>query len=404
MPTTSTMIPSSLSAAEKQQYETLITAVRDRQAQGIKPPQVAVITDLAKDYDDLAAMVVLKELNRLGVINLLGFVANLMPAKKRVRFGRGALDLLDLPHIRIAEGTSGFPDMAGKKHEELAHEFDCNFMADEKDPRIYPARHGEDLLYQLCQNAVKTREKLTLVLISSLEDIYTFSKKYPELLRDAVANVVLQGGYSVSQSGDLIPDEAAANNRYDPQAAREFHTFMQKERIPSAVYTKVAAFATPLTSDLFLQMEETRHPLGEYLRMVQVKQDLEFYKTASKKEPKERYAPFMDQKWFLTNKTSWFSREHPPDTPYPEGNDVVQYLDKVVVYDALAALGSSGSDVLDALKVLTNGDTQPKSIHRVVGFAGPPSDTGIHPEQMALVLSALLKGSLLSCKTATNGQ
>jgi hypothetical protein len=389
----STAIPQGLTTVERAHYETLIKVVKDRAAKGVKTPRVVVITDLAKDYDDLAAMIVLKELHRLGVIELLGFVANLMPAVRRARFGRGALDLLDLPLVPIAVGTSGFPDSANKKHQPMDYEFDCDFM----DERPVEEGSGKKLLEKLCLQAVETNRKLTLVLISSLEDIFKFSEEYPELLRNAVSNVVLQGGYSVSPEGNLDPDEAAANNRYDRNAAKKFHTFIQESNIPSAVYTKVAAFATPLTTELFNELAETKHPLGVHLRKVQVSQDLTFYSYTTK-PPAERFAPFMDQPWFLKNKTSWFDREHPPGTPYPEGDEVVPYLDKVVVYDALAALGSAGDDALDELKVLTSGKEEPKSIHRVVGFAGPPEDLGIHPEQMATVLSALMKGSLLTSK------
>jgi hypothetical protein len=211
----------------------------------------------------------------------------------------------------------------------------------------------------------------------------------------------LQGGYTISAKGKLEPEETANNNRYDMDAAKEFHTFMQECKIPSVVYTKVAAFATPLTSDLFGEMAETNHPLGKHLRKVQVSQDLSFYKTASNEKPEKRFAPFMDQKWFLENKTSWFDKNS-PETPYPKGDAVVPWLTKVIVYDALAALGASGPDALEALEVLTNSNTPPHSIHRIVGFAGPPSDPGIVPEQMASVLAALLKGSLLSSPPRVN--
>ena len=391
------MIPEQLLPEEKAQYETLIEVVEARPAHGTKPPRVVVITDLAKDYDDLAAMVVLKELDRLGVVKLLGFIANLMPANRRTQFGRGALDLLDLRNIPIAEGTSGFPDSTDKKHKILDYEFDCDFMVDEHDSRLVRDGKGETLLYRLCSEAVTSGQKLTLLLISSLEDIYTFSQKYPKLLKDAVSNIVLQGGYTISAEGKLVPDEAANNNRYDMEAAKKFHTFMQDSSIPSVVYTKVAAFATPLTSDLFAELEKTQHPLGQHLRAVQVFQDLAFYKTASKPNPKDRFAPFMDQEWFLKNRTSWFDKDHPPNTRYPEDQEVVPYLTKVIVYDALAALGTSGPDAIEALKVLVDNSVQPPSIHQIVGFAGPPSDPGVKPEQMALVLSALLKGSLMSC-------
>jgi hypothetical protein len=169
-----------------------------------------------------------------------------------------------------------------------------------------------------------------------------------------------------------------------------------------------------LYTDLFIELEKTGHPLGKHLRMVQVEQDLAFYIAACAKDPKKRFADYMDQEWFLKFKTSWFDnldpdspsylpRNHPlyhaPDAPFPELRAVIPYLDKVVVYDALAALGTAGTDALDELQVLTDGNNQPSEIHRIVGFAGPPPDTGIHPKQMATALSALLKGSLLDSQS-----
>jgi hypothetical protein len=55
-----------------------------------------IITDLAKDYNDLAAMVVLKELHRLGFVHLKAFIANLEPSRKRAIYRQAALDSLGL--------------------------------------------------------------------------------------------------------------------------------------------------------------------------------------------------------------------------------------------------------------------------------------------------------------------
>ena len=55
-----------------------------------------VITELAKDYNDLAAIVVLKELYRLGFVHLEAFIANLEPSHKRATYGRVNLDFVGL--------------------------------------------------------------------------------------------------------------------------------------------------------------------------------------------------------------------------------------------------------------------------------------------------------------------
>lgn len=96
-PSTHPLIPNGLSRDEFALYEKLLNVVDERAKHSgdSKQPvfQVIAVTDLAKDYDDLLAMMVLKELPRLSV-KLEGFVANLMPSRIRALFGRGALDSL----------------------------------------------------------------------------------------------------------------------------------------------------------------------------------------------------------------------------------------------------------------------------------------------------------------------
>jgi hypothetical protein len=387
-------LPEGLGQEERAMYKALLRVVKGRHDNNREAPHVVVITDLAKDYDDLVAMVTLAELHRLGVVRLLGFIANLAPARKRALFGRGALDLLRLPQIPIAFGTKGSENY----HAELAHEFDCTFLA----PEDTHLESGEKLLHQLCSEAVKTEQKLTFLLISSLQDISEFSQRNPELFKNATSNIVLQGGYNVLADGTLQPDMAAANNRFDQASAIEFYKFMQESQIPLVVYTKVAAFATPLTSKLFAELEATGHPLGKHLRRVQVTQDLAFYRQASSEDPTERFAPFMDQKWFLKNRTSWFDSPHDPHDPLPIGEEVIPYLTKALVYDALAALGTSGPDTLRELGVLkpTSTTRHEASVHEIVGSQ---SDPGIDPLQMAKALTALLKGSLLASQQELSG-
>ncbi|KAH6667967.1 hypothetical protein B0J14DRAFT_175404 [Halenospora varia] len=86
-----------LSVAESAIYEILLE-VGKRRRRTIPIPRVVIITDLAKYYDDLAAMVMLKELDRLNAIKLLNFhdsltnsIANAesLPTGKRSYFRRG---------------------------------------------------------------------------------------------------------------------------------------------------------------------------------------------------------------------------------------------------------------------------------------------------------------------------
>lgn len=386
-------IPAGLCQAEREIYQTLLETLKDRVANGQRPPHLVVITDLAKDYDDLMAMVLLGELHRLGLVELEAFVANLMPAHHRARFGRGALDLLGLRKIPIAVGTVGSENL----HKVNDYEFKgCTFMATDSAK----FERGEDLLFQVLGKAVVDKRKITLVLLSSLMDISKFSLKYPELVKNAVDNISIQGGMYF-ENGTLTADNFAANNNFSPEHATSFTKFIQDNNIPTTVYTKVAAFATKIYSEFFVELSATGHPLGVHLRKTQLTQDINFYTDTM--DEKTRFRPFMTQQWFLTNKSTWFTEGHSEDPdvePYPLPQQVEPFLTVVVAYDALAALGAAGKDVLASLRVLK--PAVDNSFCRIVGVSPSPhapdvvEDPGVFGDRMADAIKALVKGSLLS--------
>jgi hypothetical protein len=386
-------IPAGLCDAEREIYRTLLGTLKNRVARGQKPPHLVVITDLAKDYDDLMAMVLLAELHRLGLVELEGFVANLMPAPQRARFGRGALDLLRLQKMPIAAGSIG----SHKQHKINDYEFQgCVFMA----PPNSEFEKGEDLLLRIFGKAMLENRKITLILLSSLMDISEFSRKYPGLVRNVVDRVSLQGGMYFDK-GVLKADSAAANNNFALDHAIQFTKYLQDNRIPATVYTKVAAFATKIYAGFFAQLAATGHPLGVHLRKTQLTQDINFYTDTM--DEKTRFRPFMTQHWFLTNKSTWFAEGHSEDPavePYPTPEQVAPYLTVVVAYDVLAALGGAGEDVLRDLQVLK--PAVDNSIYRIVGVCPSPNtpdavdDPGVFGERMADAIKALVKGSLLA--------
>lgn len=383
----SDLIPKRLPKDLQAIYHILLKVKEARALIGTVPLPLVVVTDLAKDYDDLTATVVYKELHRLGLVELRGLVANLMPADKRARFGRGALDSLGLPNIPIAKGLKGVPENDSYPTHE--YEFDCPFMAAEEIKL-----EGEELLFRLCKDAMLKGEKLTLLCLSSLEDISIFAQKFPNLLRKAVSNIVLQGGYNIVD-GILQADGAAANNHFHPEAAKSFHTFMQNSRVPSVVYTKAAAFAVnpPLMPELFEKMDKTRNAVGQHLNAVQERQELEFYTTACGPVEK-RFRPEFDQEHFLRNRTTWY-QTHTEKDERPDGKDVIPYC-KLTVYDALAALGAAGEDAVNALEIISMPPSgRPSSIHIKVGD-GKDGNPGINGPKMSIALRALLYGSILA--------
>lgn len=404
-------IPKGLTNEEGEVYEKLIKIAEDRAATGtgVRTPHIITITDLAKDYDDLMAMMILEELHRLGVVHVEGFVANLMPAERRALFGRGALDSLNMFDTECAVGTLGDPN---RILNEESHEFDGtdSFMPPPSELSKLP--DGQELLEKVFKNAIENGHKLTLLGISSLMDIALFSEKHEDLLRDGLENVVLQGGYRVID-GVLTADPAAANNKFDMDGANKFHAFMQEHRIPSTVWTKVATEAVPIYNTLFEFLEQTKHPLGPYIRQVQVNQDLNFYARAC---TGPLFAPHMTQDWYVKTKSTWFAAGHEPDEPYPLGQDMVPFFTKVVAYDALAAVGAAGEDVLDIFNIIKPFTTRPDAAHpthRLIGVpkiapneqfpSGLAQDQNLDGEMLGRVITALMKGSILSVQQGLKG-
>ncbi|KAK0111217.1 hypothetical protein ONS95_001591 [Cadophora gregata] len=397
-------IPKGLTQEEGSFYEGLITIVKDREQQfkrdGIdRKPYIVTITDLAKDYDDLMAMMCLKEFDRMGVIQIEGFVANLKPAEERALFGRGALDSLGRSDLPIGIGSIGD---AQRQLNNYLHEFDNteDFIA----PKSTKLPQGQELLKKIFTESLAKDKKLTVLTISSLMDIAQFSREHTKLLKNGTANVVLQGGYRMIND-KLVPDPAAANNRFDLEGAATFHKFMQDYDIPSTAWTKVAANATPIYSSLFEFLDETGHPLGRYLRGVQTSQELNFYARCCSDHP---FAPHMTQDWAVKTKSTWFAAGHEPDEEYPLGEAMLPYFTKVIAYDALAVVGASGEDVLEKfgiVKPLKKRTDAEHPLHHIIGIpktdgagdeAGLPEEENLDGRQMGIAISALMKGSILS--------
>ena len=379
-------IPDGLSDVCVSVYNTLLEVRQARRRTGVKMPRAVVVSDLDKDYDDLAAMTILKELHRLGILKLAGYVANLVPAQDRARFARGALDSMGLHCVPVGVGTDGVSDLT--LHEVHNYELRADFMAAEAIET-----DGLDLLTRLCQEAKACGESLTLVCLSSLKDVNMFARAQPTLFQQTISAILMQGGAVVESRNDLRPDINAANNRYDFPAAQEFMNFISKQTKASTLsFTKIAAFSTPVSVAVFQEMARTGQAVGRHLCRVQEQQDLQFYKDAS--DPATRIAPHRHTDWFLKNRTCWYElkgRSATPPSP-DERPGILPYVTKIVLYDALPALAAAGQDVIEALGVL---DAVVNERHIVVGVPGRPgvAHGGL---RMSDALIALMQGSQLA--------
>ncbi|KAG0624443.1 hypothetical protein M758_3G248400 [Ceratodon purpureus] len=394
-------IPMELSQRELGVYQKLEEVSQRRKESNQVPRPVVVITDVGKDYDDLAALVVLSVFHHLGFIELRAVVANLIPAEKRAHLAKAALESLGLGDVPVAFGTRGSPD----DHEVLDYEFKG---AEFSTGASVELENGKALLTRVYQTAKEKDEKLYLLCLSSLQDIFEFASANTDLVVKYTAEVHMQSGVSENEH-NLKPDGNAANNRFNLDAAVEWYLFIQRHAIRSHIYTKNAAFITSLDSGVFKELAATGHPIGAYLRRVQVEQDVAFYKRACESDPGKRFAPSMDQTWFLDHKTNWHLRPHPSEgDTLPIGEEVIPYLTKIVLYDVLAALGVAGDDVVDVLKNDIKVESEElgesgsgKTMHYSVTNKSVTSEDA---DRISLEVASLLKGALSGRSKSVDSQ
>ncbi|TAQ86899.1 hypothetical protein B7494_g4783 [Chlorociboria aeruginascens] len=372
------------------------------------PPSVVVFTDLGKDLDDLLALLVLKEYHRLGIIELVAIITNLHPEEKRAWFAEGAAKSLGL-NVWIGQGTKGSKEV----HETEYYEFNPQYATfispdgwrhSESGPEKLRIYAGFSLFETILRGAQAGRQKITLLLLSSLTDIAQFMQQpgNEDLFKNTVSEVVMQGGYEVGADGTINPaidlTYGAMNNKFDPEAAIYFHASLQRRAIESTVYTKAAAFAAPVSSEFIKRLANTGHSVGRYLNSVKIEQDVVFYVNSCSPTPR-----YMSRENFLKFKTTL------PKSQWenaPIGRNIVPYLGGALAYDALAALHVGGADVrgilgyIDQASILRQTNCYKSPIHRVIGFQplGPwdkrPRMSHLHESVVSNVLSALFMGAL----------
>ncbi|KAH8585753.1 hypothetical protein B0O99DRAFT_706833 [Bisporella sp. PMI_857] len=394
-------------------------------------PHVVVITDLAVDcvqYDDVAALMVYLELHRLGFIILEAVIANFNDQTKRARLARGILDVYAYNNIPVGLGTKGYNTTTKLNYKEKAHEFSGtgSFMS----PDNHGIMDGQALLLKVCDDA-KTRapkeKTVTLLLLSSLMDAGNFvdNPVNKQLLARVLSKVVLQGNYLVTgqqKKQNLVPDLKANNNNFSPKASEKFHSFMYEYQINSTVYTKIAATSTPIEPNFFKTLQNTGVVLADYLSGVQLAQDKAFWELSNEPNPKDRFQPTMDSTWFLDVRTTFYDKwkqeamlarkkGKTPPSRFPsqaptkaEWKKLVPMI-KVVVYDALAALGTIGDDIMLQLKI--NKEPQVRKDawnqkHKIIGIVprenhGPEdAEENFDKQNMANAIMALMYGSLMN--------
>jgi inosine-uridine nucleoside N-ribohydrolase len=223
-----------------------------------------VIMDPGRDQDDEVTLVKLNRLIRLGILNVLGVVANLAPSSQRARLAKGTLDLLGQPDIPVGAGTGCLqPDDDG-----LSYQFNVGYLAE--TPQI---QDGKELILRTLRDAKPGG--IVLLLISGLTDAAAVLREHPYLFAKAVRRVVIMGGVIVKdnapvldEQGRLQPDDSQ-NHKFDMESAKYLYQQLQDAGIRITVVSRHAATAAKVSRSIYDDMANTGHPIGIRLRDAQ---------------------------------------------------------------------------------------------------------------------------------------
>ena len=234
----------------------------------VEPINIIDITDPGKDLDDEQKFLLLAGLQHVGLVNLLGVVANLEPAPQRAKLAKGTLRLLGMDDVPVGIGTDCF-----RGGENLKYEGDVDYAKDVKPEEL---QHGYTLLVRLLESAAD--KSAVICCNSGLTDVAQLLIMEPDLVKAKVKEVVIMGGVKATCSETMridtvtgpdkvqymIPDDAA-NNAFDWPAALYLYQSLQEHNIAMCVFMRWASYVCQFPFSLYDRFAATGNPIGASL-------------------------------------------------------------------------------------------------------------------------------------------
>lgn len=134
---------------------------------------LVVITDPGKDQDDELALILLRTLSDMGLVEVRAVVTNLTPAGERGKLALATLDAVGLEGVPVGVGSCGGRGGAHASFSLSIGEANLSYYAGE------PTRSGSELLLSTLQEAGE--RSITMLLLSSLTDVADFILDHEEL-------------------------------------------------------------------------------------------------------------------------------------------------------------------------------------------------------------------------------
>lgn len=237
-----------------------------------QPQKIIYIGEFGHDPDEEGSLLLLIALHLMGVIELVGVIANRAPAIKRARLARGTLDLFDLQEIPVLVGT----DCNQTQREDDHVQFAATYLSGN------PRHSFPD--FQSFWGIIEHQpdSSIAIVCASGLTDMYELLKRNTQasyerlpLFRQKVARVSIMGGVAVDgdgilmdEDGRVMPAWSATNNQHD-EKAEYVYTQLQRMGVELHIVSKHAAYAAKVRRDIYDGLRLTNHPAGYRLSHMQ---------------------------------------------------------------------------------------------------------------------------------------
>lgn len=296
-------------------------------------PHVIMIGDPGKDLDDEFSFVLAAALHKLGIIKLLGVVANLYPAAERAKLTRGTFNCLGMSDLPVGLGT-----------EVTAPEHHAKYKYETEVPYLEPHGivDGFSLLVRLM--TCSAPQSLTLVLNSGMTDAWRMYEHDPALFCEKVRHVVIMGGVELDSDGELLhnPDGSitpnnANNNTFDFDSARALYAALQQDNVPLTITMRDAAYASQIPFSVYDDLLKTNNPIGACLKNRQQPSLQKLWEAACSEPGSDIRGTLPDDR-----NRAWFCKVfcHGNDPGIEDGADIWPHIGDFNLYDPINLLAA----------------------------------------------------------------
>ncbi|KAM3067013.1 hypothetical protein ACMFMG_011795 [Clarireedia jacksonii] len=321
---------STYNTADPQQYTNTFptvpisatTIVQELKNSGRKPAKIIIFTDVGRDIDDAALLVILAYLHKIKVVEVVLVVANVKPTESRAKAAKFIFEKMGAPDVPVAVGSDG-TDENIKLHD---YEFKG---IDEPQGTIL---NGETTIVEKLKAMKMKKEQF----ITSLRDLSELIKQHESLVETTVSKFFFQGAWKTDHEyvETLAPDMQATNNKYDHNATTHVYDWLRRGNISTYTATRFSAVKATIDSQVFCEAADRGHVVAQYIYKAFGEQERKFYEDAIK-PPEKRFMPRMDLGWFTNRHPRW--RKAHGDA-LPETFEDIQPFSQMTLYDVVAGL------------------------------------------------------------------